>query len=144
MLELELQREEPADHRCFGVLTVAGHYECETLEDPPREVKIPGMTGIPAGRYRISLEDSPRFGPNTITVNDVPGFTHIRIHAGNTANDTDGCPLVGQERTETTIIRSRQALAHLKPKIQKGLEDGEVWLTIKNAALSPASPSTAS
>lgn len=134
-MELELKRDVPDELRMFGVLSVDGTYECETLEDPPREVKVAGKTAIPAGRYRVTLENSPKFGPDTITINDVSGFTHIRIHAGNSENDTDGCPLVGQERTETTIIRSRQALAHLKPKIQEGLQDGaEVWITVKDAA----------
>lgn len=134
-LELELQRDQPDESRMFGVFSVSGLYECVTLEDPPRSEKIKGRTAIPEGRYRITLEESPRFGPNTITIKDVPGFTGVRIHAGNTENDTEGCPLVGQERTEMTIIRSRQALAHLKSKIQVAWDaEDEIWLTIKNAA----------
>jgi hypothetical protein len=132
-MELEIQREPSDEKRTFGTLWIDGVYECETLEDPVREEKISGRTAIPTGHYRISMENSPRFGQNTITINDVPNFTSVRIHAGNTENDTEGCPLVGQERTETTIIKSKLALAHLKAKVREGLNAGEVWLTIFSA-----------
>jgi len=129
-MELELEREQPEEERMFGTLWIDGAYFCETLEDPARDTKIPGKTAIPKGRYRISMENSPRFGKNTITLNDVPDFTHIRIHAGNTESDTEGCILVGQERTEASITNSRIALAHLKSKVASGLDSGEVWITI--------------
>ena len=133
-MEIELRREPSDEHRTFGIMSVNGQYECETLEDPVREVKIAGVTAIPAGRYNVMLEDSPRFGAETITINQVPGFTNIRIHAGNTEKDTEGCPLVGQQRIETGVTRSRIALAHLKQKVRQGLQDGgEVWLTIINS-----------
>ena len=131
-MEIELDREPSDENRTFGTLWLDGEYECETLEDPVREVKIPGKTAPQPGRYKITLENSPRFGKDTITINDVPNYTGVRIHAGNTEHDTEGCPLVGQERTETTILRSKQALAHLKRKIHVALETSEVWLTIRN------------
>ena len=132
-MELHLDREPSGARFTYGQLFVNGQYECETLEDVVRAVKIAGETAIPNGRYRVTLEDSPRFGRDTITVKDVPNFTHIRIHAGNTEKDTDGCILVGQVRGERSILRSRIALAHLKEKVSAGLQDGgEVWLTIRN------------
>ena len=130
MMELQLEREDPDQEKMFGVMYVDGIYECETLEDPPRDAKIPGQTAIPQGRYQVSLENSPRFGKDTITINDVPDFTHIRIHAGNTEKDTEGCILVGQERTSIGIIKSQPALKHLKSLVKEGLSYGEVWLVI--------------
>jgi len=130
MMEIEIQREPSDEYRTFGTLWIEGVYECEVLEDPVREQKIPGKTAIPKGRYRISMENSPRFGKNTITLNDIPDFTYIRIHAGNTEADTEGCILVGQERTEASITNSRIALAHLKSRVASGLDSGEVWITI--------------
>jgi len=87
-----------------GDLFVNGELECRTLEDPVRERlgvpvalwKVAGDTAIPKGRYRVTLEHSPNFGPDTLTIHEVPGFTDIRSHAGNTVGDTRGCPLVGQ------------------------------------------------
>jgi len=132
-LNLLIQREPSDEHRTFGQLFIDGQYFCETLEDVVREVKIKGETAIPAGSYRITMENSPRFGRNTITIKDVPGFTGVRIHAGNTEGDTEGCPLVGQIRADASILKSKAALDELKPEIINALQAGEqVWLEIRN------------
>lgn len=133
-MNLQLHREPSDGHRTFGQIFIDGVYECETLEDVVRDVKIHGETAIPAGRYQITLEDSPRFGAGTITVNNVPGFSGVRIHAGNTEADTEGCPLVGQIRAAGSILKSKAALAELKPKIAAALRDsGKVWITVEDA-----------
>jgi hypothetical protein len=133
-MEMTLQRLPSDDRRTHGDLFIDGEWECYTLEDPVRDEKIKGRTAIPAGRYQITMEHSPRFGPDTLTVNDVPNFTGVRIHAGNTEADTEGCPLVGQLRLETGIGRSKAALDALKPKVKAALDNGdEVWLEIVNA-----------
>jgi hypothetical protein len=129
-----LQRLPSDEHRTHGDLYIDGQWCCYTLEDVVRDVKIKGETAIPAGTYRITLEHSPRFGPNTITVNKVPGFVGVRIHAGNTEADTEGCPLVGQVRADASILHSRAALDELKPEIAAALQAGEdVWLEVRNA-----------
>lgn len=135
-MNLLLQREPSDEHRTFGKLYIDGQYFCETLEDPVRDEKIKGHTAIPEGTYRITMENSPRFGRNTITIKDVPNFTGVRIHAGNTEHDTEGCPLVGQVRAKASILRSKAALDELKPEIISALQAGEqVWLEIKNASI---------
>jgi len=64
----------------------------------------------------------------------VPGFEGVRIHAGNTEHDTEGCPLVGRTRTAGGIGESRLALGELKSKVKSALESGDwVWLEIVNA-----------
>lgn len=120
---------------------------CYTLEDAIREIagvpveqwKVAGETAIPAGRYRLTFEDSPRFGPDTLTVNDVPGFTGIRIHAGNDDADTHGCLLVGSaiQRDPAgdggNVLHSVVALRVLQATVQAAIEDGlEVWITYVN------------
>lgn len=133
MMELTLKREPSDDRRTFGALYIDGAYECETLEDVVREEKIKGETAIPAGCYRITMEHSPRFGPDTLTVNDVPNYTGVRIHAGNNESHTEGCPLVGQGRNAAGLVNSRPALVELKRKVSAGLQDGaEVWMTVEN------------
>lgn len=133
-MNLLLQRQPSTDGLTHGDLSMDGQWFCYTLEDVVREVKIKGETAIPAGTYRITLEHSPRFGPNTLTVRDVPNFTGVRIHAGNTAHDTAGCPLVGMERTETGIRDCKPALTDLKAEVAAALQAGEdVWLEVKNA-----------
>lgn len=133
-MELILQRLPSDEHRTHGDLLIDGEPFCVTMEDKVRESKIHGKTAIPAGKYRITMENSPRFGPNTLTVNNVPGFSGVRIHAGNTEEDTEGCPLVGMVRLASSIGRSREALALLKARVADGLAEGEVWLTILAAS----------
>ena len=81
-----------------------------SLEDPYQEVKVPGETRIPAGRYPLSLltgtdmhTDYCRKYPHIhtadrgiIAINGVPNFTDIRMHIGNSADNTDGCVLTGE------------------------------------------------
>lgn len=145
MISLLLQRLPSDAHRTHGDLYIDGAHECVTLEDvvrtdpnpdtPQNEGKVYGETAIPAGRYRVTMENSPRFGPGTLTINDVPGFDGVRIHGGNTEGDTHGCPLVGQIRAEASILRSKAALDALKSKVAAALMgDGEVWIEIKDAA----------
>lgn len=121
--------------RTLSALYVDGIWECHVLEDRVREIpgepvgawKIPGRTAIPEGIYRVTLEYSPRFGPDTITINDVPGFTAIRIHAGNDEDDTEGCPLVGDE-IENGLIKggtSRPTLARLRDKVKRAIAAGD-------------------
>lgn len=145
MILLTLQRTTDGAHRTFGELRAEdGHRLCYTLEDPVREIpgqpvatwKVKGSTAIPAGRYRITLEDSPRFGPDTLTVHDVPGFTGVRIHAGNTERDTEGCPLLGMDVTPAGIApgTSRPAVALVKHLVQQAIRGGErVYLDVVNA-----------
>jgi len=133
-MNLTLQRLPSDEFRTHGDLLIDDEPFCVTLEDKVRASKIHGKTAIPAGKYLITMENSPRFGPNTLTVNDVPGFTGVRIHAGNTEADTEGCPLVGLVRTGNSIGRSRETLALLKERVADGLDAGEVWLEIRPAS----------
>lgn len=78
-----------------------------TLEDPHQEIKIPGRTRISEGEYELTLRVhggwhnrfSERYGDEwhkgMIELKDVPEFTDILIHPGNTDEDTAGCILVG-------------------------------------------------
>lgn len=126
----------------IGDLFIENDRLCYTLEDAIREVegtpvavwKVPGKTAIPEGRYRVSLENSGRFGPETITLNDVPGFEHIRVHGGNTVDDTEGCPLVGYDIENYRIKggTSQPALKRLKAIVQEFLARGPVWWDVWN------------
>lgn len=76
-----------------------------TLEDEHREVKVPGETRIPAGRYEIKLRTEGGMHEQYKTIypwhrgmlhlQDVPNFTWIYIHPGNVDDHTAGCILVG-------------------------------------------------
>lgn len=127
---LTVQGEKPKGGATLGRLYVDGVAFCDTLEDQVREVpgapvaawKVPGETAIPAGSYQVTLDYSQRFGHNTMTVNAVPGFSAIRIHAGNTKEDTHGCLLVGLRNTDRTISDSRVTLTGLKIRVMTAMQ----------------------
>ena len=99
----------------IGRLSIDGKYFCDTLEDTvrPAGVKIPGKTAIPAGKYKIKLTESLRFKKLMPRLENVPGFTGVLIHAGNTAEDTEGCILVGKNRVKGKVLDSRETFARL-------------------------------
>ena len=133
-MNLVLKRWPSNDVCTHGDLFVGDDFECVTLEDVVRDVKIPGETAIPAGSYRIIITYSNRFKRDLPLLQEVPNFTGIRIHAGNSAVDTEGCLLVGKERGPTTVMRSRDALLPLQAKIKKALDYGDsVYIHIHNA-----------
>jgi hypothetical protein len=89
--------------------------QCFVLEDTVRApgVKIAGETAIPAGRYRVIVDWSSRFRKYSFHILDVPNFAGIRIHSGNTAEDTEGCLIVGQERALNAVFGSHKAFIAL-------------------------------
>lgn len=123
-LYMELFRREITDEYCIGELYIDGKWFCYTLEDPPRDVKIPGRTGIPAGHYHVKVDYSPRFKRNLPRLIAVPGFEGIRIHPGNTKEDTEGCILVGEARGKDRVLRSRMAFNSLYDKLYKATRAG--------------------
>lgn len=142
-MKLTLNRRPSIGGATIGELVEDGVRLCWTLEDEIRERvgepvanwKIRGATAIPAGEYRVTLEHSPRFGPDTLTINNVPGFTGVRMHAGNTSDQTDGCPLLGLRVTETSIVggTSAPAVALIKARVRAALQAGQhVLLSINN------------
>lgn len=128
--------------RTVGQLYIDGQFFCFTLEDKVREVKgkpvkdwkVQDETAIPEGKYRIVLENSKKFGPDTITLRNVPDFTSIRIHSGNTEYHTEGCIILGYRLNHDGTIKfgtTRPAVRDLKEKIKKALQKGQkVYITI--------------
>ena len=106
------------DDCVIGELYIDNILECFTLEDVPRAFKIPGKTAIPAGTYDIELTYSPRFKCTLPLLKKVKGFEGIRIHAGNRAEDTEGCILVGAIKGDGVIYSSKIALNKLLEKMR--------------------------
>ena len=100
-MKLKLERLYLKPDYTIGKLYIDGKYFCDTLEK-----KIPGRTAIPAGRYEVIVNISPKFCRKLPRLLNVPGFEGILIHRGNTPEDTAGCILVGENRERGKVINS--------------------------------------
>jgi len=135
MEKLLLERIVKEEEYTLGKLYINGKYFCDTIEDKVRllnsyEDKVYSETAIPIGVYKVVLSYSNRFKRILPEVLNVMFFKGIRIHAGNTAEDSAGCILVGKNRNpkEGKIYDSRKTLEELI-KILTG--DEEITLEIK-------------
>lgn len=154
-MELEVKRTYRGPKYTIGHLYIDGKYFSDTLEDPDRNLtqdmsiteilqrKFKGDTCIPYGRYQISLDivsakysDIKKYPYTAIAkgkmprVMNVPGFSGILIHAGNTQNDTMGCLLVGENKIKGQVINSQATWKKLYPILKAAKDRGEN-LTIK-------------
>lgn len=145
-MNLQLRRTVRGRWATLGELRIDGVFECFTLEDRDRglngawsveairHVKVYGRTAIPAGVYTVVITWSPRFRAEMPLLVGVPGFEGVRIHTGNTHNDTEGCILVGEiwDIRADFIGRSRLAYAKLFVKLKAAAKRGEpITLTIE-------------
>ena len=135
-LTFVLVRRPTVKDTTIGDVTLNDSPVCCTCEDTIREVpgvpvhvwKQPGRTAIPQGIYRIVVTQSARFHRALPLLLDVPGFTGVRIHAGNTNADTDGCILAGMSQSGGVLFRSRDAVAAWQARIETALLAGQVVL----------------
>jgi len=115
---------------------------CHSCEDEDRflersfediaERKVYGRTAIPRGRYKVVTSMSHRFGKVLPEVLDTPGFSGIRIHGGNRAEDSLGCILVGRVRTSSGIAQCAETVQRIIRQIDDAAELGiETWLEIE-------------
>lgn len=115
---ITIKRLYKSDVSVIGELLIDGIFECFTLEDVEREVKIKGETAIPKGTYKVIINESNRFKRLLPLLLNVPNFEGVRIHSGNSNHDTEGCILVGQTRNKNYIGQSRKAFEKLFKKMQ--------------------------
>lgn len=117
-MELLLKRIAKKDTYTIGKLYINGDYFCDTLEDKDRglkqsdslsyiqKIKVQEETAIPSGKYEIIVNYSPKFKRNLPRLLNVPGFSGILIHRGNTSKDTAGCILIGENKVVGKVINS--------------------------------------
>ena len=134
-MELKLIRKRLYKDSTIGELLIDGYFECYTLEDevrPPGE-KVPGETAISAGTYKLVIDKSDRFKCLMPHLLDVPMFTGVRIHSGNTDQDTEGCILVGSTIVNENFIgNSKVAFDQLFSKLKLTFDLGEeIRITIE-------------
>lgn len=134
-MELLLERRYLKAAYTIGCLSVDGTRFCDTLEDRVRDLahepKVPGETAIPAGRYEVRVSYSPRFRRELPRLLNVPGFEGILIHRGNTAADTSGCILVGENREPGRVVNSTPYELRLTDLLREVQQKGEkIFITV--------------
>lgn len=141
MMILSMLREPSKGGATLSKLYLGPKFICDVLEDEIREIvgrpvsewKVYGKTAIPAGSYSLSLANGSKFGPETITIDGVEGFDLIRIHGGNDADDSLGCPLPGTRNSVNTVTGSQIALGKVRALVVPHLRaGGTVRLEISN------------
>lgn len=136
-MELKLIRKYRCSNYCIDKLYINNEYFSDALEDPDRglidsmsleeiqKIKIKGNTCIPYGIYDIVITYSPKFKKNLPLLLNVKGFDGIRIHSGNTPQDTEGCLLLGFNKVKGQVIDSRVTVDKFIKTIQEALNKGE-------------------
>lgn len=137
-MKLLLKRDIFTDKSTISRLYVDGIIECWVLEDRDRglhqgmslneikKLKIPNVTAIPRGTYEVIINLSQRFKKYLPLLLDIPGFAGVRIHPGNTPENTEGCLLPGMSKGQDKVFESRIAYDSLFQKIQGAKNKGEI------------------
>jgi hypothetical protein len=146
-MELSLKRNIRTPQSTIGVLSKVnanGHNEtlCFILEDVDRGLKqsmqvseilakkVKTKTAIPAGRYEVVVSFSNHFQKKLPEILNVKGYEGVRIHSGNTAADTEGCLITGQNHGVDIVTDSRNAFGYVFGLITGALKTEKVFITI--------------
>ena len=141
---IKLHRRYLGNEYTIGSLYINGKYLCDAIEDKVRdynkdgdlnddgEHKVCGQTAIPYGTYEVELSLSPKFKRLLPMILDVKHFTGIRIHRGNTAKDSSGCILPGENKIKGKVINSTKYEVNIVDRMQRALDRGEeIKITIE-------------
>lgn len=140
-MKLELERRFLGESYTIGSLSIDGKKFCDTLEDRVRDLnkngvfdgdekKVYGETAIPYGTYDVVVDYSPKFKRELPRLQNVRHFEGILIHRGNTAEDSAGCILVGENKVKGKVINSTSYEKELV-RILKEAQDRKEPITIK-------------
>lgn len=135
-MELRLKRKFKGEKYTIGDLYIDGDFFCNTMEDTVRNLtekcpytpkwqpckckeKVYARTAIPAGTYKVTLGESPKFGRILPIVHNVPHFLGILIHTGQTEENSAGCIIVGKNTVKGKVLYSKVTMAALMEKLEK-------------------------
>ena len=115
-MKLTVVRTQFGTDATNGLLFIDGIFECYTLEDQYQAVKVMHETCIPEGTYDIKLRKTGGFHAKyseryknahygMLHIQDVPNFTYILIHTGNTDEHTSGCLIVGETQQDLEVSK---------------------------------------
>ena len=146
---VKLLRFSSQENSTLGLLFIDGNFQCFTIEDEFRTVKVKSETRIPEGIYELGIRAEGGFHERykqrfrgvhkgMIEVMNVPNFKYILLHIGNWADpDSDGCILLGNSSKQNVtgdgmVIESKIAYLRVYPIIMRALQKGKkVYLHIE-------------
>lgn len=154
-MELVLKRIAKRPKYTIGKLYIDGKYFCDTLEDCDRgltsemseekirNIKVYARTAIPTGKYKLTLNvQSPKFSKKAAyrfcdgflpRLNNVKGYEGILIHIGNTADDSAGCILVGENNVVGKVLNSTATFRKLYDILNDAdRRDEKITIEVKN------------
>lgn len=138
-MKLKLIRKYKKPNYTIGQLYINDLYFCDVAEDVDRGLKdsmsgleikskkVYGKTAIPSGVYKITLDViSPKYSKSDFYIKyankgrvprllNVKGFEGVLIHTGNTAEDSLGCLILGQNKVKGKVINSKETFKKLYP-----------------------------
>lgn len=138
-MELKLTRKFFSGSCTIGELSLNDSFICHILEDKDRGLtstsqpseKVYANTAIPIGRYEIVFSYSNKFAKLLPLLKDVPLYQGIRIHPGNTKDDTEGCLLPGKwDGKSERVIESRKTFSSLFSLLTKASKTEKIFITI--------------
>jgi hypothetical protein len=155
-MKLDVIRTQFGKDATNGLLFIDNVFECYTLEDEVRDIKVHSETAIPLGTYNIKFRNiggfdtkyTARYGSTfhkgMLELQDVPNFKYILIHTGNTDQHTAGCLLLGETQQDLDkgkdgfVGGSGDAYKKMYPKVRDALLNGEkVTIKYSNIDLAP-------
>lgn len=155
-MELVVERKWKKKGYTIGKLFINNVFFCNTLEDKDRgltsamsiekikAMKKAAITAIPSGIYNVRMDIvSPKYnskewyvkncnGARMPRLENVPGYVGVLIHPGNTAEETEGCILVGKNDVVGKVTKSKDYFLQLYNKMYTAYKKGEkITITIK-------------
>lgn len=133
-MKLILIRKEFTSISTIGELWIDDKFFCYVLEDKDRGLvqwesvatmkvkKLFGVTAIPYGKYDVVLSMSNRFKRLLPEIKDVKCFEGVRIHRGNSPEDSHGCLIVGMTKAYNMVFESTKAENALMEKLKEAVE----------------------
>lgn len=144
MLNITVERKFKKPTYTIGIVYVNGERFCNSMEDKDRGLtssmsleeikskKVYGETAIPTGTYTVQYTYSNKFKKMMPLLVGVKGFDGIRIHSGNTAKDSLGCILLGENKEVGKVVNSRVTCDKFYAIIKKAIDNKEpITITIK-------------
>jgi hypothetical protein len=147
-MQITVTRQHFSESCTIGELTIEGDdIKLYTLEDVDRRLsqtddlavikqsKVFGQTAIPYGTYEVAMTYSERFKRVMPQLLNVKGFAGVRIHSGNTSDQTEGCILCGYKKdvVNNMVLNSRAAIGELYMILDEACKKEKVFLTITKA-----------